>query len=128
MYSFSPIIDISQSHEGFFVVLAICVIVTLWVTAISDEGRPAALLGTIVSCVVLTIAYNSSYVDQRAPVNEQVVGTLVGMQSEGRNAQSGKTRADHHVQYVVYAVPAGQIMFDAHVGTAYPQSVILYKN
>lgn len=129
MYSFAPMIDKSDSHIGFYFVL-VCVIVfglmSLWV-AFQEESWLWAI-GTVVFCgIVLAITYNNSYTPNH-PKNEVVTGKFVGYVAEGYNERSGKSRADHHYTYVVYAVPEGQVMLRACEGCAYPTYATLYKN
>jgi hypothetical protein len=130
MYSFVPQVDISQVHTGFYWFAAVALFVAIMVVAsIEDDPRTAVITLVILAAFTWGVHYLSyDPASNKPPLNQKVIGTLVGVQSEGWNEKSGKSRADHHVMYVTYRVPAGEVTLQAGPGVAYPQQAVLYKN
>ena len=135
MYTFQAVADINttHSHEGFIIIAVFCAIIVAFPLLFSDDidqVRAHGLLGVIVLVIAGLVSWNTG--EEKHFANTRVSATLVGFQAEGYNEtrHSGKTttHADVHEQYVVYAVPEGNIMFPAAAGQVYPKIAILYKN
>lgn len=129
MYSFNALADVPVSHEGFWLIVALCVfilLVTLW------QEAESFFVMFFVAVVVCGIAYGVSYhwtsQEGKTSVNEKVVAKFVGYQPEGYNERSGKSRVDRHYMYVVYEVDGGMVVLKAEEGVAYPKETTLYKN
>ena len=127
------VVDTLNCHSGFYASCAICVIIiVISLVACNDvvEIRAYAATCAILLAIVGGVSYNTGEV--KAYANQPVTATLVGFQAEGYNEtrHSGKytTHLDVHEQYVVYAVPEGNVMFPAQVGQVYPTNAFLYKN
>lgn len=129
VYSFSPVADLSNTHLGFYSILAITLVIALPMAyhAIKDSCVACFLFTLALAAIVIGIAASDSF-NYTAPKNEQVTGKFVGYVAEGFNERSGKTRADHHYTYVVYEVPEGRVMLRTCAGCVYPEYAILYKN
>lgn len=131
MYSFTPLVDISDVHVGFYTVLIMCIVIYaafLW--ACSEDGFQLAswhAIPTALFFVIIGIAYNDSYTPQH-PINQQVTGTFVRFQPEGYRESTGKTRSDVHYMYVIYDVDGYEIILGSVYGSKYPKTAILYKN
>jgi hypothetical protein len=127
MYTFQPIADLSNSHAGFYFVLAIAVLVTLVVAWQATSWREVAgVLG--ISALICSPTYIGSFQDQAPPLNQPVTATFVSFQPEGYSEQSGKSRSDRHYMYVVYDVGGSKVILEAASGATYPQQVTLYRN
>lgn len=129
MYTFNPIADIPVSHEGFFLILALCVVILV----ICLFNEPEAFFVFFFLCSIpVGIAYGVSYhwtnQEPKTFVNEKHIGKFVGYQPEGYNEKSGKSRADRHYMYVVYEVNGGLVILKASEGQTYPKEAVLYKN
>ena len=130
MYSFVPQVDISQVHTGFYWAAAIGLIVAVLVVgSIEDDPRTAVITLIVLAAFTWGVHHLSYDPDaNKPPLNQKVIGTLVDTYGEGWNEKSGKTRADHHVLYVTYRVPEGNVTLQAFEGVVYPQQATLYKN
>ena len=130
MYGFEPLADLSQNHAGFYWFAAVAFLIAVMVVAqIEDDPRTAVITLIVLAAFTWGVHYLSyDPAANKPPLNEKVIGTLVGVQGEGWNEKSGKVRADKHVLYVTYRVPAGDITLQASPGIAYPQQAVLYKN
>lgn len=130
MYSFAPLADTSQTHGGFYFVAAVALFILIVViSSIKDDPRLGIITVLTLAALTWWVHYESYHPkNNKPPLNEQVIGTFIRTQGEGWNEKSGKTRADVHVLYVVYRVPAGDVTLQAIPGAAYPQQAILYKN
>lgn len=126
MYSFQPVIDHSNEH-GFFYMMLVVGALWLWMIYSESESKPVKIGNTIAIALILAFGHWISYMPAH-PLNKQVTATFVGYQAEGFTQQSGKTRSEHHVMYVVYRVPEGTVALPGSAGVSYPESAILYKN
>lgn len=135
MYSFTAIeaIDTLNDHGGFHFFLVIAIAILVLVISVADDAvdiKVTSLVLGVFVAVVGAISYNTGEVKVFA--NKQVEATQVGFQAEGYNIaeRNGKStrQVDKHEQFVVYAVPEGNVMFPAKLGQTYPQKAILYKN
>lgn len=135
MYSFQPLptIDTVNSHIGLAAVAVICavwiIMVALWSLADHDWEHfvKAGIAGPAVLLIIATII---SFTTGKITTfeNTPVTGVFVGYEAEGYNVQSRKSRADHHLIYVIYRMPEGDILMLAGAGMVYPKEAILYKN
>ena len=133
MYSFQPLVDYSQSHGLFYAavvflgVLAFGLIGLFWDCAVGRERLKFIIPVLILYAFLVGVTGISSY-SSVAPKNERVVGEFVSYMAEGFREQSGKTKVDRHRLYVIYKVPAGNVVMAAGEGMIYPKRAVLYKN
>lgn len=129
MYTFNPIPAVQPDHVGFFL---ICVLVAFILIHCMLSEPESFFAFFFVATIVVGFTYCVSYIwtdqDVKTYANVQVRAELVGFQPEGYNERSGKSRADRHYIYVVYAVGGEKVILQAKEGTTYPQTAILYKN
>jgi hypothetical protein len=135
MYTFQALADINTAanHDGFWFMVAL-VCVAIFLVAMKEDDIDAVRGSMIGAAVVLicsaVISFNTG--DTIKYANKQVSGTLVGFQGEVHSVTERSAnitrQVDKHNTYVVYAVPAGNIMFLAAPGQVYPRSAILYLN
>ena len=129
MYSFNPLADIPVSHEGFVIIMIICIVIAVMILFNEPE---LFFQWFFVASMICGAAYFVSYkfCDQTPQTfkNEKVVGTFVGYESEGYKERSGKSYVDKHFTYVIYKVDGGNVMLPCKVGEVYPERVVLYKN
>jgi hypothetical protein len=127
MYSFVPMVDTSDFHFGFYIIVVICIAIFL-ANALSKTSDILSGVITVVFCGLFSgIGYHSSYKPDH-PLNQPVTATFVSFAAEGFSEQSGKTRADKHNTYVVYSVNGSPIILLAKPGVPYPHTTTLYKN
>lgn len=139
MYTFQPLatIDTVNSHVGLLIVASICVLwtimIALWAHADHDWDH-FTKTGIILPAIPLVAATIISFTTGKITTfeNTPVKGTFVKYETEGYNIEerSGKStrRVDHHLIYVVYRVPEGDVLMLAGAGIVYPAEAILYKN
>lgn len=127
MYSFQPVVDMSQTHVGFYLVLALAVGLT-WAAWWAFESIPTLVAFVVVFGSIVILTYNESFIESKPPVNEQVVGTFKGYLAEGFREQAGKYKVDRHVLWVIYTVPEGDVVLQGSEGNVYPKTAYLYKN
>jgi hypothetical protein len=135
MYTFQALatIDTLNDHTGFYFIAVMSTVIAMLIVMFEDEVEMVRMyvwIAIITTALAGTVSYNTGSVTTYA--NKQVSATLVGFQAEGYSVteRSGKTtrQVDKHNTYVVYAVPAGSIMFPAAPGQVYPRSATLYLN
>jgi hypothetical protein len=132
-YTFNRIADIPVDHTGFWLMVTLCVFITLMVMCAAREDLAKSLL---ILSVPLGIAYWVSFhfTNQEPQVlaNVPVTAELIGFQPEGSRelVKSGKTQSyvDRHAVYVVYSVNDRQVILRAEPGAEYPQRAVLYRN
>jgi hypothetical protein len=129
MYSFFPTATIPASHDGFGIIVALCVLITVIVIFNEPELFFQWFFVATVACV---FAYFVSYswTDQtpKTFVNQKVTAEFVGFQPEGYREKSGKSMVDKHYTYVIYSVNGDPVLLQCQPGQTYPKTVILYKN
>ena len=125
MYTFQPVSDLSDCHVGFYFVFALCLAFYVFITLNAIESWVGALIG-LVTFIPAVIAWNVSFTPHH-PLNQQVIGKFVSYQPEGYRS-GGKHPSNHHVMYVVYNTPAGNVILEGNSGVVYPTSAYLYYN
>lgn len=125
MYTFQPVFDFSDCHGGFYIVLTLCLAFYVFIILNAVESWVGTLLG-LVTFIPAVIAGNVSFIPHH-PLNTEVIGTFVSYQPEGYRS-GGKHPSDHHVMYVVYNTPAGNVILEGASNVVYPARAILYYN
>ena len=129
MYTFHPVADIAVKHDGFFIILAFCVIALVLVLFNEPE---TFFVYFFLACFPVGIAYGVSYHwTNQTPetfANVKVTAEFVAFEAEGYKERSGKSYVDRHYTYVVYKVNGNNVLLPAQGGREYPQTVVLYKN
>ena len=129
MYSFQALVDIPVKHDGFFIILAFCIV---WLILVLFNEPETFFVYFFLACFPVGIAYGVSYhwtnQEPKTFVNERVTGTFVKFEAEGYKEKSGKSYVDRHYTYVVYNVNGNNVLMYAKEGIEYPQTAVLYKN
>ncbi len=130
MYSFQPIVDATNDHTGFYIIVLIAILaVWMFVSDYIENNQMLPLtIGELLFVVAITgLSYYVSFKPVH-PANKQVIGSFVSFQPEGYNELVGKSRSDYHYMYVVYSVDGQLIVLRAVEGLTYPTKAVLYKN
>ena len=129
MYTFQALADIPVKHDGFYIILAFCI---LWLVLVLFNEPETFFVYFFLACFPVSIAYGVSYhwtnQEPRTFANVKVTGTFVKFEAEGYKERSGKSYVDRHYTYVVYNVNGNNVLMYAKDGMEYPQTAILYKN
>jgi hypothetical protein len=129
MYTFQPLATIPASHEGFGIIVALCLLFTVVVLMNEpDVFFQWFFVATITCGIAYFVSYSWTDQTPKTFVNEKVTATFVGFEAEGYKEKSGKSFVDKHFTYVVYNVNGSNVLLSATTGQTYPQTVILYKN
>jgi hypothetical protein len=128
MYSFSPVIDMSNIHFGFWCLLLIACIFIVLGLIVEDLGWRGKSILMLAFSSLAFLGHAWSYNDH-PPQNIPVTATFVQFETEGYSSQMGKSTTDHHNVYVVYKLESGEfVILHAGAGYTYSPVVTLYKN
>lgn len=135
-YSTSPLanIDTLNSHQGFYIVVAILLVVLLITFLTEDIDIREMIPMTIISAVVIVISAAISWNTGKIVVykNEPVVARMYDNSVETlaynervnkRDVVRYKTSA-----FVYYEVPEGIVSFKRGDGQVWPKTATLYRN
>ena len=128
-YSFNPLPSIPPSHEGFWGLAFLCVLILLLVLS----SEPDSLVNTIIILAVplvitYVICWHLTSQEPQVFANQPVTAEFVEFQTEGYREQVGKSRVDRHKVYVVYKVDGNQVILPAETGAEYLPTRTLYRN
>jgi hypothetical protein len=129
-YTFDRIADIPVDHTGFWLMVTLCVFITLLVMCADREDLVKSLLLMSVPVgIAYWISFHANSQEPQVFPNVPVTAELIGFQPEGYRERVGKSQqVDRHVMYVVYSVDGNQVILRADTGVEYPQRVVLYRN
>lgn len=129
MYTFNPLATIPVSHEGFGIIVALCIFIAV-IVLFNEPGLffQWFFVATVISGIAYFVSYSWTDQTPKTFANVKVQAELVGFQPEGYREKSGKSMVDRHYMYVVYRVNGNEVILQAQPGVEYPKTAILYKN
>lgn len=130
MYSLAPLLNVENSHLGFYVSSIFFLVFTI--------GRCIKLLGidllivAVVSLIYATITFVSFNVDtSKTYKNEKVTADFVSFMPEQTSYQCGGKHRRTCYSSVIYGefkVPEGIVVLEINPAYPMPKRVTLYKN
>ena len=97
MYTFQALADIPVKHDGFFIIVAFCIVCLILVLFNEPE---TFFVWFFICCIPTSIAYGVSYhwtnQEPKTFVNQKVTAEFLGFEAEGFKEKSGKSYVDRH--------------------------------
>ena len=133
MYTTVPVMDMTNSHGGFYVyVLVACILCSLilWlVEPVFENNHSGRKTRKLFHCFFIglflimgIITFKNSYKEELPPVNQKVTATFKRyiVQSEGKHNSPA-----HFAEFIV---PEGTVLIRVPTNVAISDKVILYRN
>ncbi len=128
MYTAQPLIDLTNSHVGFWAALVLVVLILGFLHSTVLDELWEYTYAYLLTILILGFVYSQSYSpNQISPTNEKVVADFVQFVPQ-YEITGGKSKTVTNTMYVIYSTPDGLVPIKFKEGAVAHKQVILYKN